>query len=125
MIIFISTAFIILTIGFSIIYLSNLKKCQNISLNLEKHKTLFDVLEKEHEELSAYVKSLEKSLTEEKVLTSEYKTKYEGIKEHTDEKIRLIEESQTKLKESFKALSLEALEKNNSHFLNARKRKFR
>lgn len=111
-------------IAFSIIFFIFYKKSQKKILNLEKEKAVYDLLQKEHQELSTYVKSLEEDLGKERVLCSEYKTRYEEMKKSSEEKIQLIEENQEKLKQSFKALSLEALEKNNNHFLTLAKESF-
>ncbi len=93
---------------------------KNLKMQKEKFNQTFDKLSNSEQKCQ----DIETQLREQTLVASEYKTKYEEFKIHSEEKLKLIEESQKTLKESFKMLSVEALEKNNSQFLNLAKEAF-
>ena len=78
---------------------------QNVALqmNLDDMKSKFDALQFKNEELSHH--------------NVELKTLLVKQKEHTDEKIQLIQQLELKLHETFKAITHDALQANNQSFL--------
>lgn len=62
-------------------------------------------------------RALERQVSEEEKKTLEYKTKLEDFKTFSEEKLKLVEVSHQKLRESFQSLSSEALEKNSQNFM--------
>lgn len=93
------------------------KRYQKISTESSGIKSLFNSLKEDYNQLKISHKTLEENLTSEKILSSEYRAKYEALKQYSEEKIKYLEETDLQFKSSFKALSLEALEKNNINFL--------
>lgn len=102
---------------FGIFLLNYIQKFQKLKIEHNHLKILFEDLKESYSELKNSYDSLSEQLLIEKTLSSEYKIKYQDLKEHTEEKMKYLEEAGSQMRETFKALSLEALEKNNNNFL--------